>query len=232
MVSPPFSHPRLVRLLVLAALVIITSSAPAAALAEERAPRRLARLGGVVAAALAEPPSDRADIAPASCPYHFGSDMPAATFCVYRGAAFGGDGEVCATDVAVIWSSFVPPRSAVGLGHAENPSGSGKEVYIGFAADPELVIRAIVDDPGQGDRAEMVGYALGSEEAPQPLAGSMTLRALRLGSADVLGMELREARRFQGESCAFTSYSGTFVGMIGPPSDTTPYVEAFLAPWQ
>ena len=58
----------------------------------------------------------------------------------------------------------------------------------------QLVVRAIVDSP-QGDRAEMVGYTLGGEEALQPLAGQMSLRAVRLGSADVLSMEFREPRR-------------------------------------
>jgi hypothetical protein len=68
---------------VLAMLAITVGCARAAALAEERAPARLARLDGVVAVALAGPQSDGADTAPASCPYHFDSDMPAATFCVY-----------------------------------------------------------------------------------------------------------------------------------------------------
>ena len=209
--------------LVLAALAIVTSSAQAAVLAAERTPARLARLGGVVAAALAEPQSDGADTAPASCPYQFGSDMPAATFCVYRGVAFGGSGEVCATDVVVIWSSLAS-QAPVSVARAEEASASNREVYLGFVADPELVVRAIVD-PQQGDRAEMVGYTLGSEEAPQPLAGQMTLRAVRPGSADVLSMDLREPRRFHPGSCAFASYSGTFLGMIRPSSETTTSVD-------
>jgi len=193
-----------IRLLVLAALAITTSSAQAEVLAEQPAPARLARTGGVVAAALAKPSSDRADTAPASCPYHFGSDMPAATFCVYQGVAFGGGGEVCATDVVVIWSSFAS-QVPVSVARAEKASGSNREVYLAFVADPELVVRATVD-PRQGDRAEMVGYTLGSEEAPQPLAGQMTLRAVRLGSAEVLSLALREPRRFHPGSCAFASY--------------------------
>jgi hypothetical protein len=78
--------------------------------------------------------------------------MPAATFCVYGGVAFGDGGEVCATDVLVIWSSLVSQATA---------SGSNSEVYLGFVADPELVVRAIVDSR-QGDRAEIVGYTLGA----------------------------------------------------------------------
>ena len=216
--------------LVLAALAITTSSAQAAVLAEERAPAQLARLGGVVAAALAEPQSDRADTAPASCPYHFGSNMPAATFCVYRGVAWGDAGEVCATDVVVIWSS-VAAQAPVSGRSVEKASASNREVYLGFVADPELVVRAIVD-PRRGDRAEMVGYTLGSEAAPQPLAGQMTLRAVRLGSADVLSMDWREPRRFHPGSCAFASYSGTFLGVIRPPRETTTSVDPFVVPRQ
>jgi hypothetical protein len=43
---------------------------------------------------------------------------------------------------------------------------------------------------------------------------------------------LREPRRFQPGSCEFASYSGTFLGMIGPASGTTTNVDAFLAPRQ
>jgi hypothetical protein len=211
-------------------LAITVGCAQAAVLAEERAPARLAGLDGVVAAALAEPQSYRADTAPASCPYHFDSDMPAATFCVYRGVAFGGEGEVCATDVVVIWSSLAS-QAAVSGGPAQKASASNREVYLGFVADPALVVWAIVD-PRRGDRAEMVGYALGSEEAPQPLAGQMTLRAVRLRSADVLSMDLREPRRFHLGSCAFASYSGTFLGIMRPPSETTTSVGTSIKPRQ
>jgi len=217
-------------LLVLAALALTTSSAQPAVLAEERAPGRLARLGGVVAVALAEPQRDRPATAPPSCPYAFGSDMPAATFCVYQGVVWGGAGEVCATDIVVIWSSRASPAPVRG-GAAENASASNREVYLGFVADPDLVVRAIVD-PRQGDRAEMVGYTLGSDEAPQPLAGQLTLRAVRLGSAEVLSMDVREPGRFHPGICAFTSYSGTFLGVIRPPSETTTAFDPFNAPPQ
>ena len=179
-----------------------------------------------MAAVLAQPQSDRADTAPASCPYHFGSDMPAATFCVYRGVAFGGGGEVCATDVVVIWSSLASP-AAVSVERAEKASGSSREVYLAFVADPELVLRAVADSR-DSDRAEMVQYMVGSDEAPQPLAGKMTLRAVRPGSsgtADVLSMELREPRRLRPGSCAFASYSGAFLGMMRPPSETKTSVD-------
>jgi hypothetical protein len=177
----------------------------------------LAGLGTSARCAQAAVLADRAHAAPAHCPYHFGSDMPSATFCVYRGVGFGSGGEVCATDVVVIWSS-ASPQSPVSADRVEMASGSDRDVYLGFVADPELVLRAIVD-PRQGDRAEMVGYTVGSGEAAQPLTGQTTLRTVRLKSsetANMLSMELREPRRLHPQGCAFASYSGTFMGVIGP----------------
>jgi hypothetical protein len=188
-----------IRLLVAVGLTIATSFAPAGALGRDRA----VRLGGGVTPALAEPLSDDAGTEPASCPYRFDSDMPAATFCVYRGVARGGGGEVCATDAVVIWSSF-----------SEAASGSNREIYLAFVAAPELVLRAVVDSRWS-DRAEMVGFTLGDDESPQPLEGRTTLRMLRPGSADVLSMDLREPQGFPPAICPLASYSGTFVGMIG-----------------
>jgi hypothetical protein len=218
------------RLRVLAMFAITAGYAPGAALAEHASSGQRPELAGVVAAAFTKPapPTGPAHVTPESCPYHFDSDMPAATFCVYQGVAFGGGGEVCATDVVVIWSSLASPAPASG-GPAEKASASNREVYLGFVADPELIVRAIVD-PRQGDRAEMVAYTIGSEEAPQPLAGQLTLRAVRAGSADVLSMDLREPRRFHPGSCAFASYSGTFFGMLRPPSETMTSVDPFSMP--
>jgi len=156
--------------------------------------------------------------------------MPPATFCVYQGIAFGADGEVCATDVVVIWSSF-DSQPAVGIERAQVGSGSKREIHLGFVADPELVLRGIVE-PQQDDRAEMVGYTLGRAQAVQPLAGQMTLRAVRVGSADVLSMHLRAPRRFHPGSCALASYSGTFVGLMRPPSETTTSLGSFSVPRQ
>jgi hypothetical protein len=152
-------------------LAFATGLVQAAALAEERAPAATARVSGVVGVALAAPQRGWSDTAPASCPYRFGSDMPAATFCVYRGAAFDGGGEVCATDVVVIWSSF-DSRAAVSIERATKASGSNREVYLAFVTDSELVLRAIVDSR-RGDGAEVVDYTLGDGNASQPLAGSM-----------------------------------------------------------
>jgi hypothetical protein len=207
-----------IRLLVLAAWTIITSSAQAAALAEQPSSSRRPELSGVAFTASA-PQTDPLHDPPESCPYHFDSDMPAGTFCVYRGVALGGGGEVCATDVVVIWSAW-QGRASDAPGEKEPPAG--REVYLAFVADPEPVVRAIVDSQ-QRDRAEMVEYTAGSAAAPQPLAGEMTLRAVRRGSADVLSMDLREPRRFHPGICAFVAYSGTFLGVIQPPTETTTY---------
>lgn len=184
-------------------------------------------------AALPEPQSDGDDAALASCPYHFGSDMPAATFCVYQGVAFDAGGEVCATDVVLIWSSLTS-QAVGGLAGEDKASAPNREVYLGFVADPGLVVRAVVDRH-QDDRAEMVEYTLGDENAPQPLAGRMTLRALRPGSrtrADVLAMQLGEPRQFRPGSCAFASYSGTYLGMIRPPSVTSTSAGPSIMPRQ
>jgi hypothetical protein len=174
----------------------------------------LAGLGISARGALA---ADHTDT-PARCPYHFSSYMPSATFCVYRGVAFGRGGEVCATDVVVIWSS-AGAQSQAGADAMEMASPLDRDVYLGFIADPELVLRAIANSR-QGDRAEMVGYTVGSGAALQPLAGETTLRTVRLRAggetADVLSVELRESRRFRPAGCAFASYSGTFTGVVGP----------------
>jgi hypothetical protein len=217
---------------VLAMLAIAASRAPGAVFTEQPSSTQRPELGAVMAAAFTEPApqTGSAHATPESCPYRFDSDMPEATFCVYRGVAWNGAGEVCATDVIVIWSSFASQAPVSGR-PADKASASNKEVYLGFVGDPELVVRAIVD-PRHGDRAEMVGYTLGSEEAQQSLTGRMTLPAVHLGSADVLSMDLREPRRFHSGSCAVASYSGTFLGMSRPPSGTTTSVEAFIVPRQ
>jgi len=198
------------------AMVTIVGCAPAAVLAEQPSSAQRPELGGVVAAPFTEaaPHTDPVYATPESCPYRFDSDMPAATFCVYQGVARDGAGEVCVTNVVVIWSSAASQAPVRGR-PTEKSSASNREVYLGFLTDPELVVLAIVD-PRQSDRAEMVGYTLGGEEAPQPVAGQMTLPALRLGSADVLSMDLRGPRRLHLGSCALASYSGRFFGMIRP----------------
>jgi hypothetical protein len=194
------------RIVALVGLVIITGPARAAVFAAEQE---------------SEPQTDRARAGAATCPYHFDSDMPLATFCVYEGVAFGNGGEVCATDVVVIWSS-AGSETPMNVRAEKKVEASKREVYVGFVAEPELVVWAMVDAP-QRNRAELVGYTMGTEEVPRPLAGTLTLGPLRSGASgpvDELRMELRGPRPFRPGSCAFASYSGRFLGVIRPPSET------------
>ena len=78
----------------------------------------------------------------------------------------------------------------------------------------------------------MVGYTLDSEGALQPVGGQITLRGVPRESADVFSMDLHEPRRFHSGSCEFASYSGTFLGMIQPPSETATSVDPFILPRQ
>jgi len=217
---------------VLAMLAVTVGCAPAAVLAEQPSSARLPELGGVVAAALTEPAPQTGPThaTPQRCPYHFDSDMPGRTFCVYRGAVFGRGGKVCATDVVVIWSSLAS-RAPVRGGPTAKASTPNREVYLGFVTDPELVVLAVVD-PRQRNRAELVGYTLGGADAPQRLAGRMRLPAVHPGSADVLSMDVRDPRHFHIGSCAFASYSGTFLGMIRPRSQMATSVDSFGMPRQ
>lgn len=169
----------------------------------------------VLAPADAEPQADRSQVAPASCPYQFGSDMPSATFCVYRGVAFGGGGEVCGTDIVVIWSS-VGSQSRMNV---------QRDIYLGFVTDPGLVLRAVVDSQ-RGHHAEMVEYTLPRHETPQALVGETTLRTAIVessGTTDMLTIDVRESPQFRPGGCALASYSGKFVGVIGPPIETGAY---------
>lgn len=219
-----------IRRILLAAVALRVSMAPVVCVAEIPSSALAARAGGVVRVASEEGRSDDDRAAPVSCPYGFGSDMPAATFCVYEGIALDGDGEVCATDVVVIWSSLASQAPGNG-GRGEPALEPKKDVYLGFVDDPELVVRAIVD-PRQSGQAEMVEYRIDSEEAPRPLAGQLTLRAVRLGSTEVLTMDLRDPGRLRGRGCGFASYSGTFLGMLQPPGDTATAVDPFSVPRQ
>ncbi len=121
-----------------------------------------------------------------------GSDMPSATFCVYRGVAFDHGGEVCATDIVVIWSSM-GSRSRMNV---------QREVYLGFVTDPGLVLRAVVDSQ-HDHRAELVEYTLSGNETSRPLAGETTLRTAIPGSSgmvDMLSIKVRESPEFRCSS--------------------------------
>lgn len=178
-----------------------------------------------VTGASADSPGSPADGAPASCPFHFASDMPVATFCVYRGIALGGNGEVCASDVVALWSSLSSPEAESAERAA---SAAGREVYLAFVADPDLVVRAVADRR-RGDRADLIGYTLGSEAAPQPLTGRMALRAPP-GTADILTVDLLEPHPFRPGGCVFASYSGTFLGVIRRPSTQATSIAPFEPP--
>jgi len=206
---PPAGDATLSTLRVLAMLAIAVGCAPAAVLAEVSADRA--------------PQAGMERFTPESCPYRFDSDMPADTFCVYRGVVWSSADEECATDVVVIWSS-AGASQAPGSGELAEKTSASKEIYLGFLADPGLVVRALVD-PRQSGRAEIADYTLGSEEAPQQLAGQITLPAVRPGSAEIFSIDLRDSQRFPSGSCAFASYSGTFVGLAKPPTEATTAIE-------
>lgn len=174
-------------------------------------------------------PSSLLPYATASCPYNFGRAMPPATFCVYNGVALGADGEICADNVLVIWSSY----ALHALQRPEDTRGSAAtEVYLGFVAEPELVLRAVVD-PERSERAVMAGYTLGEGRPAVPLAGETRLRAAG-GSgpsdAGILTITLQEPRELRSRGCAFAAYAGSFVGMVRLPLVEQELVESNLQP--
>ncbi len=149
------------------------------------------------------------------CSYRFDSAMPPDTFCVYRGIARDSSGEACADDVVVLWSSY----GAAGEASAE--------IYLGFIASPDLVLRATVkaqDDHQQ--RAQLLDYAVGGDESARPIHGEASLRAPppqpgAPATADVLSLALSGGIDLDPASrCRFTTYSGEFMAMIGPTLET------------
>lgn len=198
--------PMRVGVVLFAGWVIGARSAPAVDAISERAVLISARRSALVDAPLQEPQ-------PASCPYHFRSDMPAATFCMYRGVALGSDGAVCANDVVAIWSSFALEAVAREDG-TKKTRGSEPGVHLAFVAEPEIVLRAIADSH-QGDHAVMVGYTLGSNR-PQPLAGTITLQ---IGAPSVLRLELATSGRSGVAGCALASYVGAYFGLLQPEAE-------------
>jgi hypothetical protein len=155
--------------------------------------------------------------------------MPAATFCVYRGVALGPEGEVCADDVLVIWSSYA---SRTVQEHDPEGTAALTEVYLGFVADPELVLRAVVD-PERVERARMVGYTLGAGQSPLPLTGETKLRPAP-GSGDdapgVLTIDLSKPHQFRPVGCTLMAYAGTFVGVVRFPVSAEELVESDVVP--
>jgi hypothetical protein len=146
---------------------------------------------------------------PAGCPYDFASDMPAATFCVYNGVALDTDGAVCAKNVVIMWSSFAGPADA-------SNSPQPRELYVGFVAQPDLILRGTVGTPAS-DTAQLTDVDAPERAAP---IGEMKLRAVQEKS-DVLSMDLHDIPELARADCVVASYSGTFVGLLRPPTDQT-----------
>jgi hypothetical protein len=170
------------------------------------------------AAVLPAPGSERGLARPAapplaSCPYDFRSDMPPGTFCVYRGVIIGGAGELCADDVVALWSSYAPTQLADARPGDPVPSRS---VFIAFVGAADLVMRGVVE-PGQGYRAHMVSYTLGEDEEPVPLVGETLLRSSGAAGAPsaILTVDIKDPASTAAGACAFGSFHGTFLGLIG-----------------
>ncbi len=157
--------------------------------------------GGAVSAASGQAlpaPRQRA------CPYDFHAEMPPGAFCVYRGDVRGGNGEVCAKDVVLLWSTYGSPPAAEPREH---------EIYIGFAGIPDLVMHAAVE-PEHADRAEMKEFAFSGDQAPTPLDGELSTPSARPGTRLYLALP-HPPREFQrGDGCSFASYEGDFMGLI------------------
>lgn len=171
---------------------------PAAVLAPLASERGLARSVG--------PP-------PETCPYDFRSEMPPGTFCVYRGLIVGSAGETCAEDVVALWSSYTPAQLADATRESAVPSRS---VFVAFVGAADLVMRGVVD-PGRSDRARMVSYTLAGDEEPAPLVGETSLGSSGAVGAPgaVLTVDVHDPGSTTSGPCAFGSFHGTFLGVIG-----------------
>jgi len=106
------------------------------------------------------------------------------------------------------------------------------EIYLGFVAEPELVMRAVAD-PEHAERAEMIGYTLGDGQKSQPLVGETDLRKPTIGadtSGGVLTIKLRQPYRLRPAGCNLASYAGTFVGLMRLPLGSAEIVESDVGP--
>jgi len=147
------------------------------------------------------------------CPFDFHQAMPPGAFCVYEGIALGADGQPCKEPVVVIWARLAPePDAEGGLGEdVTDPA----DVLFGFVAFPDLVMRAATDD-GAERRATILDYAIGDDQPPVELRGSAEVRfvpAASGGGIEVLGLRI-DGPVLASETCAFTSYDGTFLGVM------------------
>jgi hypothetical protein len=143
------------------------------------------------------------------CPYNFQSDMPPGVFCVYRGTALTAEGETCADDVVVIWRTHAPRTERYG----EGPPVIVRDIYLGLAADPVLVMRAVA---AHDNHANLVTYVYESEMDPQPLTG-VTRLELWDGRPPRLTLVLRPPRAFvpEADACPVAFYRGLSIGLIG-----------------
>ena len=154
------------------------------------------------------------------CPFGFQHGMPPSVFCVYDGVVIGSNGQACGDRVMVIWTRLAPEFNADD-GLDENVTGRSN-VYFGFVTSPDLVMRADVDAAAES-RATIVDYTLGHEQPRVRLRGTAELRFVPAGGGEgteVLSLRIRRPVLVSG-TCAFTSYDGTFVGVMTLPPDTT-----------
>jgi len=141
-----------------------------------------------------------------TCPYTFNTPMPPGTFCVYRGDGRDQRGILCAPDLVAIWSSY--------SGRARNDTDA---IHLAFLSDPDVVIAATPVVPhGEGQNAEVVGYAVDEQAALEPTHGTITLAVPQSAEGDRIRVELSHETRSDAHSaCAVTSFTGTFMGVIG-----------------
>jgi hypothetical protein len=151
--------------------------------------------------------------APDRCPFSFQPGMPQDVFCVYNGVAVGSDGQVCGDRVMVIWARLAPEFDIDGGLDAEATDRSA--VHFGFVTSPDLVMRARVD-AGAENRATIIDFTFGPDQLRARLAGTAEIHLVPAGGDDVTEvLSLRIGTPVPaGETCAFTSYDGTFVGVM------------------
>jgi len=124
---------------------------------------------------------------------------------------------------------FAVDRDTDGIGNANEPlpalnvTFSGGVHHDGFRTPDG----AITIGRWQGGSIVATGGKPIIPDVPGLAAHSRVTTAV-----DVLSVELRGPRRFRPAGCAFASYSGMFLGVIHPPSETDTYVETSVAPAQ
>jgi len=142
-----------------------------------------------------------------SCPYDFLSDMPASTFCVYRGSMRDSGGAVCDGDAVVIWSAHSTLDHADG-GAAVTPA---RNVYFGFVDMPSIVVHAVADRP---TRARLIDYLPAPAAAPIELGVSTTVGKAAVGSRTLTMTLPAPLPSSDNEECAAESYRGVFIGVV------------------